>query len=114
MPDDQPNDTPEKALEANYRGSARSLGYDLANGAIQAVAILVLIAVVLQLTLNLGRNALGLGVDDSDRDAYHRSGLTVHTDARTGVQYVSTPDGGLHVRVAPDGKPLLAPLLAPQ
>lgn len=39
-----------------------------------------------------------LGVDDCDRDAWNRCGMTVHTDAKTGRQYLSTSGGGLVLR----------------
>lgn len=45
-------------------------------------------------------------VDDTDIDAWNRSGMRVYTDAKTGVQYLGTERGGLTVRVDKDGKPL--------
>lgn len=37
--------------------------------------------------------------DSTDIDAYNRSGMAIHTDAKTGIQYLSTSGGGLTVRV---------------
>ena len=42
--------------------------------------------------------------DDSDFSAQQRSGLRVHTDAKTGVQYLSTLEGGLTPRLTAEGK----------
>jgi hypothetical protein len=42
-----------------------------------------------------------------DSDGKKRSGLVVFTDYKTGVQYLSTPMGGLTVRVDENGKPIL-------
>lgn len=43
--------------------------------------------------------------DDTD-PSWGRSGLTIYTDNKTGVQYVGTALGGLSVRVDLDGKPM--------
>ena len=42
--------------------------------------------------------------DDSDFNADNRSGLKVHTDALTGVQYLSDERGGLTPRIDSTGK----------
>lgn len=42
--------------------------------------------------------------DDSDKDADNRSNLIVHTDYKTGVQYLSTRGGGITPRLDKDGK----------
>lgn len=58
--------------------------------------------------VKLTANTAGWGLDNSDQDGWHRSGLQVHTDYLTGVQYVSTPGGGVHVRVDTNGRPIIA------
>ena len=48
----------------------------------------------------------GLWTDDTDLDGQHRSGMKLHTDYKTGVQYLS--DGhSLVVRVDVNGQPLV-------
>lgn len=42
-----------------------------------------------------------------DSDGKKRSGMVVFTDYKTGVQYLSSPMGGLTVRVDENGKPIL-------
>lgn len=45
-----------------------------------------------------GKNITGFGVDSTDRSSWVRSGLRLHIDAKTGVQYLSDGNGGLIVR----------------
>jgi hypothetical protein len=45
--------------------------------------------------------------DDSDLDKYNRSGVTIHTDHLTGVQYLRRGNA-LCVRVDAQGDPVLA------
>ena len=66
-----------------------------------AVADWLLIGLVLILIFGLVRNTFKWGMDDTDRDAWHRSGLRVYTDHKTGVEYVGTSNGGLTPRVLP-------------
>lgn len=40
-------------------------------------------------------NYFGIGTDDTDLNGWNRSGLTVHTDYKTGIQYLSDGRGGL-------------------
>ncbi|MTH61161.1 hypothetical protein [Paracoccus litorisediminis] len=53
-------------------------------------------------------NASGVGRDDSDPATGTRSGMRVHTDHLTGIQYLSGPKGGLMMRVDTEGRPILA------
>lgn len=41
--------------------------------------------------------------DDSDKSAEIRSGMKVHTDYKTGLQYLSDGRGGLMPRISEDG-----------
>ena len=52
------------------------------------------------------KNIFSIGFDDTDTDAWNRSGMRVYTDAKTGVQYLGTARGGLAVRVDKNGNPL--------
>jgi hypothetical protein len=71
----------------NYR---EKQGYDWTKGALRCIAVYFLIGLALSLAWNLVQE-----VDDSDQSRWHRSGLKVHTDAKTGVQYLSDGKGGL-------------------
>ena len=68
------------------------------------------VAIVVWLVVGIGvpiiKNIFSVGVDDTDADAWNRSGMRVYTDAKTGVQYLGTVRGGLTVRVDKDGRPL--------
>ena len=68
------------------------------------------VAIVVWLVVGIGvpiiKNIFSVGVDDTDADAWNRSGMRVYTDAKTGVQYLGTARGGLTVRVDKDGRPL--------
>ncbi len=57
----------------------------MTEGVMLFIGMLVLLAYGLRLVLNLA----GIGVDDSDLNGLHRSGLQLHTDYKTGVQYLS-------------------------
>lgn len=48
----------------------------------------------------------GRGRDDTDTPNGERSGLRLYTDHKTGVQYVGTLFGALHVRLDAEGKPV--------
>ena len=53
-------------------------------------------------------NSFGLiPTDDSDLNNKERSGMRLRTDYKTGVQYFSDLNGGLVVRINPDGSPVL-------
>jgi hypothetical protein len=43
-------------------------------------------------------NYFDIGTDDSDLDGWHRSGFTILTDHKTGLQYLSDGHGGLVLR----------------
>ena len=68
------------------------------------------VAIVVWLVVGVGvpiiKNIFSIGVDDTDADAWNRSGMKIYTDHKTGVQYLGTVRGGLTVRVDKDGKPL--------
>lgn len=60
--------------------------------------------IIMGLFMNGAINLVGYGVDDSDQSAFNRSGLSVHTDAKTGLQYFSTSSGGALIpRIDSDG-----------
>ena len=49
--------------------------------------------------IHFALDAANVGVDDSDVDGFHRSGVSVVTDARTGLQYLVAPNGGITPRL---------------
>ena len=68
------------------------------------------VAIIVWLVVGIGvpiiKNIFSVGVDDTDVDAWNRSGMRVYTDAKTGVQYLGTVRGGLTLRVDKEGRPL--------
>lgn len=70
-------------------------GYDFTLGCMRCLGKYLIIGWLLVTGYNLARNSFAWGLDDSDRDGRNRSGLAVHTDAKTGVQYLSDGKGGL-------------------
>ena len=59
-----------------------------------AIIIILLIAKII---------STAMPVDDSDISRHKRSGFRVHTDALTGVQYISVFMGGITPRLNKDG-----------
>ena len=61
------------------------MGFDFTLGAIGAVSLILICIGALFVLLN----ALGcIKTDDSDINKWHRSGLRIYTDNKTGVQYL--------------------------
>lgn len=57
---------------------------------------------------NAIRNGFNIGLDDSDLDSRHRSGLAISTDYKTGLQYLRTPGGGITPRLDTNGNHMKA------
>jgi len=74
-------------------------GYDFTCGAILAIGKLFLITLVIMLVMNF----FGYRVDSTDFSAWERSGMSLHTDAKTGLQYLSK-DGALIPRLDKNGR----------
>ena len=53
-------------------------------------------------------NSLDFMTDDSDYSGWKRSDLKIHTDAKTGIQYLSDGHGGLTIRIDATGKAMVA------
>jgi hypothetical protein len=70
-------------------------GYEFAKGFIQYVGRVLVILWLMILVIDFCADRLDIGVDDSDKDGMNRSGLNVHVDAKTGIEYLSTKGGGL-------------------
>ena len=78
---------------------ARELGRQMMRGACSYLADAGLVWLCLMVIYMVIRNSLALGTDSTDASGWARSGLTVLTDAKTGVEYLSDGKGGLCVRV---------------
>lgn len=76
------------------------VGRSVAEGVITAISKWFVIGIAIAFMFLYALTAFGVGVDDSDLSKWDRSGLRVHTDAKTGIQYLSDGRGGLIVRVA--------------
>lgn len=63
--------------------------------------IVAAVAIAIWALLN---SFFAIGLDDSDRDGWHRSGATVVTDHRTGLQYLSPRGGGITPRLDEHGR----------
>jgi len=70
-------------------------GRDLVRGAVDYLATLAAYIFLGACAIQALANFLDWGVDDTDQDGWRRSGLKVHTDAKTGIQYLSDGNGGL-------------------
>jgi hypothetical protein len=67
----------------------------------------VAIGLVVLIGLHFARNLWSIGVDDTDKNAWVRSGFKLYTDYGTGVQYLSDGHGGLIMRQDAMGKPII-------
>lgn len=73
------------------------LGFMLGAGAITGMATVLLVGALIM-------NTFELGMDDCDASAWDRCGARVVTDARTGLQYLVGPGGGITPRLTTDGR----------
>jgi len=70
-------------------------GYNFALGFCKYAARLVIIGLIGGAAMWVGISIFGVGVDSTDESGWHRSGLRVHKDALTGIEYLSDGKGGL-------------------
>ena len=75
--------------------SWRDAGYHFTWGVLGAIGTILLIVMAVQFAYN----AFNIGTDDCDRSAWHRCGMRVLTDAKTGQQYLVTSGGGITPRL---------------
>jgi len=73
-------------------------GFSYAVGVGKYIAITLLLFVFLSLIIGIFDRVTGVRLNDTDESASKRSGLKLHTDYGTGVQYLSDGKGGLIVR----------------
>ena len=83
----------------------KEIGYQRTKGAFHAIAEAIVIGALIIMALVVSKNTLGIGIDDSDNGSWRRSGMTVYTDHKTGVQYIGTTNG-LCVRVDKNNQPI--------
>lgn len=72
----------------------KKIGYELTKGAIQAFCYFGLFIILAQLVVNY----FNVGIDPTDRDGFHRSGLHYYKDYGTGKEYISNGNGNLILR----------------
>jgi len=73
-------------------------GYEFAKGVGAYIARCFILGLIVLAAFSIVRNWRGWGIDDSDVDGWNRSGLKVHTDSKTGLQYLSDGRGGMVLR----------------
>jgi hypothetical protein len=76
---------------------------------LKTMDLLAIIIVGVLLYFLVVRPLFGIGLDDTDASKWNRSGMRIHTDAKTGVQYLSTAGGGLTPRLNADGSIMRRP-----
>ena len=75
---------------------AEKIGFAYAKGAVRGVLYWMMwIVLVTWLIVQPVRNFFNVGTDGADLNGFNRSGLTLHTDHGTGVEYLSAPGGAL-------------------
>lgn len=82
--------------------NARSIGEKFTLGAFAAIGQAIILVMVVSFLIK----ATGCSMDDSDTSKMKPSGMSVHTDALTGRQYLSKGDG-LIPRLHADGSPVI-------
>lgn len=70
-------------------------GKNFAWGAASALLLLWIIGLACVGSISLVANATGWGTDSTDVNGWQRSGLRIHRDAQTGIEYLSDGKGGL-------------------
>lgn len=65
------------------------------SGALRCLVKYWMIGCLLLIALSMLKNMLGIGVDDTDKSAWDRSGLTIMKDEKTGIEYLSDGKGGM-------------------
>ena len=88
---------------------SKRLGEAISDGILKGLLTFCFWVVVVTACVSLMRNISGHGVDDSDSGPWSRSGLSVRTDALTGLQYLESRSGHLTPRLGPDGKQISKP-----
>lgn len=72
-----------------------SNAYLATKGVIRAISELVIVGIIVFALIGIIGNLLKAGIDDSDKNAWKRSGFIVRTDHKTGIEYLCSPEGGI-------------------
>jgi len=80
------------------------MAFDYTNGVIKAINKKLWYVLIIVVIIIIMRNWSGSGVDSTDKSGWNRSGITLHTDVKTGLQYLSGDNGGLTPRLDKQGK----------
>jgi len=70
-------------------------GYDLARGMVHGIVDEIWPVLLVVLVWLAIANTLDWFIDDSDDGGWNRSRMNIHTDHKTGIQYLSTSNGGM-------------------
>lgn len=73
-----------------FNGTARCFGRQLALGFLDIAALVMVCMFIAGIILTIA-----MPTDDSDFGKWDRSGVKIVTDAKTGQQYLVTPEGGI-------------------
>ena len=76
----------------------QKIGANLAAGFIKTLGIYVILGIAAVSLYVVFMNAFSIGTDNSDENGWSRSGLKIHRDHKTGIEYLSTKDGALICR----------------
>lgn len=96
-------DEPLSELE---RARIKETGRAFTEGVLCELASALALGVFVAFVAIVASNTFGWRTDDSDKDGWNRSKLRLHTDNKTGIQYFTTSDGGMHVRLDTNGQPM--------
>lgn len=84
---------------SDYKTEAYRRAYQATRGVVDGIVAelrwVIVVLAVFYITVNTG----SFMTDDTDLNGWNRSGLNLHTDHGTGVQYLSTKDGALIPRI---------------
>ena len=71
----------------------KKIGYEFAEGAIICIGKWIIVGFCALSIFFVMMNLFEIGLDETDKNAWDRSGMGVYTDHKTGVQYLGTSNG---------------------
>ncbi len=77
------------------KSAVHNIGKEFAAGVVDEITTLLVVIVGFSFLIYLIAGFFNLALDDSDKSGFERSNLKVHTDYKTGIQYLSDGKGGL-------------------
>lgn len=72
------------------------------------ITMITLTEIAIYVGLVCVRNGFNIGIDNSDKDGWNRSGLRVRVGHAAGVNYFTTWSGKIILRVNKDGSPFIS------